>query len=273
MSTALPRSAPTAAGDVHGGPAGSPALGGVMFDVPDVLYDATLWRRWLFQLLGRLGANTNYAAFDLAWEAQLVDVHRGRREYAEALQSFLIGYGLSWGQVDEIEAAARIKRQNLELDVRPLPGVARVVGHLNRRGLPLVAWADVPHSAAKLAERLERLVPAARFAGILSSFELECVQPDAACYRAAIEHLGCEPCEVLYVGHDAAHLAGAANAGLRTAAVNHGSESQADYCLNRLEDLIAVIERLPVRDVPKSTIPNVATAPHEALVFPGATSS
>ncbi len=108
-------------------------LGGIVLDVPDVLYDATLWRRWLFQLLGRLGIVLTYPDFDCDWNAQLVDVHRGRREYGEALQSFLLDQGLSWAQVDEIEAASGIQRRELELNVRPLAGTTRAIEALAAR--------------------------------------------------------------------------------------------------------------------------------------------
>ncbi len=244
MSTALPRTAPAPVGGSSQGPCPAPPLSGIVFDVPDVFYDATVWRRWLFQLLGRMGVSPCYADFHRAWEAQLVDVHRGRREYADALQRFLLGQGLSWAQVDEIEASSRIKRQQLELDVRPLLGVVRVVEELYRRKLPLVAWADVPHSAAKLAERLDRLVPRVCFSAALTSLELESAQPAVECYRAAVEHLRCEPEQVLYVGHDAEHLAGAANFGLRTAAVNHEATARADFLLSRLEELVPLVDRL-----------------------------
>lgn len=193
---------------------------------------------------GTDGGCTSYADFHRAWEAQLIDVHRGRREYADALQCFLLGQGLSWAQVDEIEASCRVKRQQLELDVRPLLGAVRIVEELNRRKLPLVAWADVPHSAAKLAERLDRLVPRAHFSAVLTSFELECAQPAVECYRAMVEQLGCEPEQVLYVGHDAEHLAGAVSFGLKTAAVNYEATARADFPLSRLEELVPLIDRL-----------------------------
>ncbi len=269
MSTALPRIAPTAAGATSQGPRPAPLLSGIVFDVPDVFYDATMWRRWLFQLLGRMGVAPSYADFNRAWEAQLVDVHRGRREYADALQCFLLGQRLSWAQVDEIEAACRIKRQQLELDVRPLLGVVRVVEELNRRKLALVAWADVPHSAAKLAERLDRLVPRGRFAAVLTSFELEYAQPAAECYRAAVEHLGCEPEQVLYVGHDAEHLAGAASCGLMTAAVNHEATARADFPLARLEEILALVDRLRTQDR-SLVIPAAATTLPPDLELHGA---
>lgn len=218
-------------------------LAGVVIDVPDVLYDATLWRRWLLQLVSRLGVRSGYAEFCDAWDAHLVDVYRGRREYSEALQTFLLDFGLTWPQVDEIEAASRIQRQDFELNVRPLPGVPRAVEELAAT-TPLVAWADAPHPADKLAERLARLVPRTAFATVITSFDLECTQPAERCYQAMAEALGDDPVRILYVGHDAVHLAAARRAGLRTVAFNFGPGTQADHYLSRFEDLPRLVKQL-----------------------------
>jgi HAD superfamily hydrolase (TIGR01509 family) len=227
-------------------------VGGVVFDVPDVLYDATLWRRWLVQFVGRLGIRLGYAQFHRAWDAQLVDVHRGRREYAETLETFLLNLGLSWAQVDEIEAASRIQRQNLELAVRPLPGVARTIDELARLGLSLAAWADAPLVAGKLAERLERLLPHARFDAMLTSVELESTQPAPRCYQALLELLGLPAARTVYVGHDAAHLAGARSCGLRTVAFNHEPAAQADHYLTRFDDLATLAKSWSIVPRPRS---------------------
>lgn len=217
-------------------------IGGIVFDVPDVLYDATLWRRWLFQLVTRLGVHSGYEDFDRRWNAHLADVHRGRREYAEALEAFLLDCGLTWGQVDEIEAARGIQRQNIDLHVRPLPGVLRVFDELARLGVPLAAWADASHASDKLAELLARLLPRTHFDAVLTSIDLESTQPDAACYRAMLAALRIPAPQAVYVGHDSEHLAAARAAGLRTVAVNFAPGAAADHCLTCIDDLPALVK-------------------------------
>jgi FMN phosphatase YigB (HAD superfamily) len=258
------------------------AVEGLIFDTADVLYDATLWRRWLVRLVNHLGITrsgcktvgdcpnfsvghhlqdgrekngtvplfrngletSDWAAFLDPWDRQyLPDVCRGRREHGEALSSFLLAAGLSWAQVDEVEAASRVERQNLELNVRPFSGVVKTIGQLARRGLPMVAWADSPYPAAKLAERMDRLGLAGSFRAVLSSFDLEAVQPAARCYQSALEVLGTAPHATMYVGHDAAHLLGAKAIGLRTAAFNYQSQAAADHHLTQFEDLLTVVDR------------------------------
>jgi len=215
-------------------------LAGIVFDVPDVFYDATLWRRWLFQLLVRMRTLCDYAEFHTRWERHLSDVHCGRREFGEALQTFLLDYGLSWAQIDEIEAASRIQRQALEVDVRPLPGVVSMIRTLNQLRVPLVAWADVPLTSAKLAERLERILPRAAFRAVVTSFEVECTQPDEQCYKIMREAVAASAGSMLYVGHDPAHLAAASQAGLLTAALSYLPAGQIDFALPRLEVLAEI---------------------------------
>jgi FMN phosphatase YigB (HAD superfamily) len=224
-------------------PAAEPApAGGLMFDMADVLYDDTRWRRWLLRLVNQLGVRVDYVDFFRAWDHDyLVDVNCGRREVAEALQAFLLASGVSWAQVDEVEAASRVQRQGFQLNVRPLPGVVSTIAQLCQWRLPLVAWADSTQTAAKLAERVERLSLAKRFQAVLSSFDLECAQPSPQCYQAALDVLGLSAPQVVYVGHDAEHLAAAKAAGLRTVAFNFQRPARADHYLTRFEDLLEVV--------------------------------
>ena len=71
----------------------------------NVLFDATLWQRWLWHLVSRMGAAANYDDFCRTWDLKyLPDVYRGRRERAEAFEAFLLSVGLARGQVDEVQA-------------------------------------------------------------------------------------------------------------------------------------------------------------------------
>jgi len=216
------------------------SLRGVVLDVPDLLYDATLWRRWLFQLLVRLGVPMNYERFDAAWSEQLLDVHRGRREFGEALQSFLLAAGVSWPQIDEIEAASRIQRSRLEAEVRPLPGAALGLEVLAASGLPLAVWADAPITSAVLGDRLARWFPAVDFGVKLTSFDCEETLPGAKCYRDLAGALQAAPDEILFVGHHRRHLQGAREAGMPTVAIAEAG-AWADHALARFAAIASLL--------------------------------
>lgn len=214
----------------------------LVFDTADVLFDATYWPRKLARLVSRFGVSPGYAEFIGRWEGDfLPEVCRGRRDYDEAFCSFLLSWGLSWAQIDEIEADGRIQRRHFERELRPLPGVTRTLQTLAARGFRLAAWADSWEPAQKVAALLGRIGLSGVFSSILCSFELEATQPDFQCYQACIAALGGASDRIAYVGHDAAHLAAARAAGLATVAFNHQPTAMADHHLPQFDGLLSLL--------------------------------
>ena len=65
-----------------------PCVAAVWFDVCGVLYDDTAWRRWLLQLLSRMGLHTHYVSFYRVWDCEYRDdVAWGRLAYWDAMRS------------------------------------------------------------------------------------------------------------------------------------------------------------------------------------------
>jgi FMN phosphatase YigB (HAD superfamily) len=217
-------------------------LAGVVFDMADVLYDTTSWCRWLLQLLARMGVQAEYHTFCTAWQRDyLVDVQRGRREFSEAFEAFLFDTGLTWAQIDEVEAASRIRREELERDVRPLPCVAQTLQRLSAGGLCLGILANACCPASKLRDTLARLNIGEFFQSVCSSFDLEATTPSPQCYRAALDALQLDASQVAYVGHCDRALSGAASLGLRTVAFNTRPGSRADVQLTRFAELATIV--------------------------------
>jgi FMN phosphatase YigB (HAD superfamily) len=215
-----------------------PAVRGIIFDATDIVQDAVSWRRRLARLVHQLGVRASDADFYRRWDRDyLADVQRGRREFGEALESFLLAAGLSWAQIDEVEAASRLGRQSLAPAVRPLASLDKTLAELCSMGVALAAWCDAPRPAAQLVEQLARLALARRFCSVLSSCDVDAVQPAQECYRASLRALGLSVHEVLYVGQNSMHLAGAKAFGLSTVAFNFQPHAEADAFLARFEDL------------------------------------
>ena len=107
---------------------------GLIFDAEDVLYDSTVWRRWLLQLLVRMGLQTDYRSFYCAWEREYLDeVNCGRREYWEALCDYLQSAGLLPGQLDEVMAAGQARSRQIQQQSFPLsPGSPSEACHSDR---------------------------------------------------------------------------------------------------------------------------------------------
>ena len=231
------------------------AVRGIVFDMGDVLYDATVGRRWLLALLSRMGVAASYRDFFERWERDyLVDVHRGRREYGEALEAFLRSVGLSRGQIEEVLAASQAHRRELEAGTRPLPGVRATLEKLARRGLRLGVLTNSERSADRIRERLAAWDMAYCFTGVVSSVDLGRCKPDARCYQAALDQLELSAAETAFVGHDRAELAGAAAIGMRAWAFNHERGVNADRCLGRFCDLVHLVDE-SLAHAAKSTTP------------------
>lgn len=219
---------------------------GLLFDTGDVLYDATVWRRWLLQLLRRIGLYTNYRSFYHIWDHDfLVDVNCGRRPFHEAFQAFLLSAGLSRGQIDEIQAACKARRNEWESTARPLPGVKSTLGKLHAAGIVMgVVW-DSEHTTSELLQRLERCGIGSFLPTVVSSLDLGHVKPEPICYLTALRAMNLAAEEVAYVGHDTGDLAGAAQVGMQTIAFNFDHDAQADVFLSRFEELVELVANQP----------------------------
>lgn len=228
---------------------------GLLFDMGDVLHDDTAWRRWLLQLLGRMGLRSRYRALFRLWDEEyLADVHAGRRRYAEALQSFLLAIGLSRAQIDEVQAASQARVRELDGTLRPLPGVRATIDRLLDRGLALGVLGDCDQPASALEGRLSRLGLAGRFRVVLSSFDLGYAKPSPVGYKRALAAMDLMPDRALFVGHDAAGLAGARAIGMSTAAFNFEGTISAHHYLGRFEELLSVVDRPAERGLAHSRV-------------------
>jgi FMN phosphatase YigB (HAD superfamily) len=220
------------------------AIDGLIFDACNILYDDTAWRRWLLRLLVRLGLRTSYCCFYRIFDRDyLADVHRGRREFGEAMEEFLLSVGLSCGQAEEVRAACQSRRRDLDASLRPLTGVRDTLRQLQNSGMTLGVLCNSEHSADATRSRLESLLAGFVFPVVVSSRDLGRTMPDRQCYEAAIEAMNLPRTRVAFVGHAAAELRGAAAAGLATIAFNYDPDARADATLHRFEELFALPRR------------------------------
>jgi HAD superfamily hydrolase (TIGR01509 family) len=213
----------------------------VVFEPDNVLYDASHWQRWLWQLLSRLGVQRDFAGFRRIWQrGYLVEAQRGTRDFADAFRAFLADWGLSPGQINEVEAASIAKRREAFQNVRPLPGVVKTLATLNESGITLATLANSELTATELRDRINRLGLGGRFQTVLSSHDLGSVKPAPNCYQTVLDALRMAPDSVLYVGCLADELSGATAIGLRTAAINADSDAVADHSCQRFDDLVSL---------------------------------
>lgn len=219
---------------------------GVLFDGCNVLYDNTVWRRWVLQVLARLGLHTTYRSFFRLWDRDyLPDVHRGQQTFCDAFGSLLRSAGLSLGQIDEVKAACHARRRDLQANARPLPGVKSTLTRLSQAGFLLGAIVESEQSSETHRERLNRFAVGQLFATVISSFDIKQTMPEPICYLTVLEALGLPADQVAFVGHDSAQLAGATAVGMPTIAFNYDADAEADVYLGRFEELIDAVGGRP----------------------------
>lgn len=234
----------------RGGQAGHPSsapdcfcdVQAVAFDLGDVLYDATVWRRWLVRLLASLGLRVQYTEFFRVWDRDyLPEVYCGRREYHEAFEAMLGSCGLSSAQIDELAAASHARRRELARHRRLLPGVRRTLGQLHAAGLPLVLLCDVDCPAEHVRDDLHRMAIANYFGAIISSYDIGHTKPDPTCFLAATAALNLPGHAVAFVGHDTRELAAASSLGMPSVAFNYDRDARADFYCWQFSELLEVL--------------------------------
>jgi FMN phosphatase YigB (HAD superfamily) len=219
----------------------------VLFACENVLYDATVWERWLVRLLRHVQVQIDHESFGRHWNQEfLPEIHCGHREFDEAFRDYLRQLGLARGLIDEVAAASQGRRHEFLREARPLPSIRQTVNALGQQGLALGLLADSDLGAADLEHHLTRLGFGGRFQFLLSSVELGHTKSDAEGYRAATVRFGRPTDRIAFVGSHSQHLATAARLGMPTVAFNYDNQARADLYLRKFDELAAILKSWPL---------------------------
>ncbi|MEA3190639.1 MAG: putative hydrolase of the superfamily [Thermoplasmata archaeon] len=244
-------------GAADGRPVASPKA--VLFDLDNTLVDFLRMKRTASDAAAHAmlaaGADFGFAATeagDLLFADYMVDL-----EGDKVFETFLRKHhrqklALSQHAVDRITAAAvnAYIRAKL-LHTEPYPGVRRTLVTLARNGIRMGVLTDAPRF--KGYQRLDAAGLVDFFEFILTFTDSGVLKPDPKPFRSAIDLFGLPPHEILMVGDwPERDLSGAKAAGMRTAWARYGKPgapvpSEADHALDRVEDLIRVMELVPMR--------------------------
>lgn len=199
---------------------GTPAA--VLVELCGVLYDDSCWRRWMLQLLARMGLRTQYKPFFQTWEqAHFPRVCSGELSYWDGMREFLQSAGLSHGCVAEACAAGQSRRLQWERTIRPLPGVEATLRQLSERRTPIAVIAHASFDQATAVKKLRQL-GLLRFVdhGPLATAEIGRAGHYACRFQAAADCLGLPPERIAYVGCGLLPLLQAAEDGYHCFAFN-----------------------------------------------------
>lgn len=204
-------------------------VAGLVIDPADVLYDESLWRRWLLQQLARVGLQTQYRSFYRVWECQYADaVYCGRQPFCDALAALLRDAGVPAGTTDEILAACRHRRFREADGLRAVPGAVETLHDLWHRGLSLALAANTELSAELLRQRLADMDLDRVFSVVVSSRDLECPLGEPRFLATVLRAMRLSADETAFVSRRDCLLQTAAATGMATIALCPDADTRAD---------------------------------------------
>jgi FMN phosphatase YigB (HAD superfamily) len=223
-------------------------VAGIVCEVAGTLYDDTCWWRWMMQLVSHMGVHLEFESFYQGWELHCAqDACRGRNGFWHALRSYLLSCGLSRGACDEVLVAGQARFRRLDQGLKPLVGVRETLVRLASQPVTLVAVCNWMCSTAQLQAKLDSMAIGGCFDRTLSSLDGEDAMPAVSFFRRILASENLPADQTVFLSSQGRHLAGAARAGMITAAFNHRTPVEADIHLDRFADLLHAVQCHEVR--------------------------
>jgi len=212
----------------------------IIFDMGDIFFDATIWRKSLVSWINKLGVDIDYPEFCAQWEARLAAVYVGRCEYWDAFTNFMADLGLDHVGTEQTIAFARTKAAEIEERVL-FDGVAETLARLKGAGLKLAVLSDTESHEQRVRQRLADLHIEEYFDAVVTSMDIGHVKPQPQAYQAALDRLGVTKNQSAFVAHDQDELTGAMDFGLTTIAYNYSDGVTAELYIEQFSELLVVI--------------------------------
>ncbi len=124
--------------------------------------------------------------------------------------------------------------------VHYIPGARATLEQLKSRNLYLGIVTDTAHPLHEKISKLERGGLGNLWDSIIASREVGVQKPDPEIYLLALQQLGIQPHQAVFVGHKAAELEGASKVGIKTVAFNYEEDVIADFYIEEFSDLVHV---------------------------------
>ncbi len=211
-----------------------------IFDMGDIFFDATVWRKGLTEHLRDAGVDIDYPTLCLQWEAKLVAVYLGQRPYWEAFEEYMFDLGLDAQGVADAITYARARAK--EIEKRTLfDGVGDTLRDLHEAGVKLAVLSDTESSEPRVRQRLAELDIEQYFDAVLTSIDIGHVKPTAEAFQRVLDAVGMTKDEACFVAHDDDELTGAQAFGITAVAYNYLPGVPADHYLTHFSELKGVV--------------------------------
>jgi putative hydrolase of the HAD superfamily len=214
----------------------------ILFDAGDVLYHRPRRGCQFKAFLKELGLDQHQPAVgekerlaDRAYQGQI-----SQDQYREALIRL---YGVT--RSEQVLRGTQILEAE-DNDIQFLPGVPETLISLKEMGYLLGIITDTAASVSTKLRWFEKGGFGAVWDSIISSKDIGVRKPDPRLYQAALQQLGVNTDQAVFVGHKISELDGARAVGLKTVAFNYDRSAQADFYIENFSDLLNLPIIVPV---------------------------
>jgi FMN phosphatase YigB (HAD superfamily) len=212
---------------------------GIFFDAADVFYERyESTAAFATRLLEQLGFAARVSEPEIARQKEAhLQATDGRITHEMYWDEFLRMRGVVDPAQRKILGRRVAEQAN---NVVAIPGGRAAMSGLKQRGFVLGIITDTIYPVEWKMNWLAS-VGIAEFVDLVScSSKIGAHKPNPEIYLDALRQARLSPEQAAFVGHDARELQGAQRVGMKTVAVNHNSDAQADYYARSLEDLLNV---------------------------------
>jgi len=211
----------------------------IIFDMGDIFYDATPWRRALAADLAARGVDIDYPRLVPIWERHLVPVYVGKKAYWDAFREMVAAFGIDRKTSATIESNAR-QQAKRAANAALFDGVEPSLKTLSQNGVKLAVRSDTESTGAKVRSRVKRFRIEHYFDAVVTSYDIGHVKPEPEAFLHALRALESHAAGAAFVGHDLDEMIGAREVGLDVIGYNTVHSAHTDHMLETFSDVVSL---------------------------------
>lgn len=215
----------------------------LIFDMGDLLYDASVWRRWLYNYLTSKKLITiSFEKMIGIWEERFLSkIHTNKISYKDGFKEFLLFLGLSDNDIAILWDLNWNTKKEIESNISPFPLVKETLSELKKRGFKIVVLTDTELKEQEIRNGiLKRLNLQEEIDIIVSSFDIHFRKPDPEAFDFCLKKANSSKNKAIFIAHDEDELTGARKQKLTTVAYNYIEPIEADYKIKSFDELLTI---------------------------------
>lgn len=209
----------------------------------DLLYDASVWRRWLYNYLteSKVISLSYQEIFDIWDNKFLSKIHTAGLDYVDGFIDFLNYLGLTYKEKETLLKINWERKLKFEEEIKPFALVSETLSKLKVYGIINCILTDTELNTEQIKYKLTDKLRIGRFIDfIVASSEIKYRKPQKEAFVACLKKMDLGKEEVIFVGHDADELTGANDFGITTIAYNFIEPVSANYKIKNFDEILKI---------------------------------